>query len=343
MKYWLHRISGGENAIAFSYPLLFKNNLLSIGWSCFSREDFLNDVQQRGMIAIEEKYKQKGWELSRNRHCLGRFLFEMEKGDRVVVPTWKSFSVFEIISDKIYCNETIDKKLYFDSNGNPATYSNSCFYKDGKAIDLGFYREVRLISKKEMAREDYADQALYSRMKVRQTNVNIEDLSSSVEKAINNSLVNKTINIKEIKEDFSQKLLVKIREMLKDNSFETLVEGYLKSIGGEVMTPSKNESGSEYGDADKVAFFEKLKTVVMVQIKKHVGKTGDGAVQQITEFELNHNFGDEYFTQLWVVSTCDEFTPEAKSNASEKGVRLIDGREFCNMILESGLSCLNLL
>ena len=81
----------------------------------------------------------------------------------------------------------------------------------------------------------------------------------------------------------------------------------------------------------------------MVQVKKHKETTGDWAVNQIRAFGKNHNYGDEYFTQLWVISTCDDFSLKAQSLASENGVRLINGREFCRMILESGLSCLNTL
>lgn len=32
-KYWLHRITGGDYALEFSHPLLFKHNYLTIGWS----------------------------------------------------------------------------------------------------------------------------------------------------------------------------------------------------------------------------------------------------------------------------------------------------------------------
>ena len=339
MHYWLHRITGGSNAIGFSYPLLFNNNLLSIGWSDLSDKAFLDDVIKNGDKAIYERMEKMGWGRPRNRSNLKRFLCDMKKGDKVVVPTPKTFSVFEITSDKIYCNETIDSKLYKNLN---ATYIDGCFKNECGDIDLGFYREVKLISEREMSREYFADQALYSRMKVRQTNLCIDDLSASVEKALKSSAENKPINLKdEIADEFSQKLLEKINELVKDNSFEALVGNYLKSIGGEVQTPSRNESSTEDGDADKVAFFEKLKTVVMVQVKKHKETTGDWAVNQIRAFGKNHNYGDEYFTQLWVISTCDDFSQKAQSLASENGVRLITGREFCRMILESGISCLN--
>ena len=38
-KYWLHRITGGENAMKLSHPLLFEHRILSIGWSYLAAEE----------------------------------------------------------------------------------------------------------------------------------------------------------------------------------------------------------------------------------------------------------------------------------------------------------------
>ena len=38
MKYWLHRITGGDNALGYAHPLLFNHHYLSIGWSDFSSD-----------------------------------------------------------------------------------------------------------------------------------------------------------------------------------------------------------------------------------------------------------------------------------------------------------------
>ena len=43
MKYWLHRINGGDNALAFAHTLLYKHFYLSIGWS-----DFSSDASSQG-------------------------------------------------------------------------------------------------------------------------------------------------------------------------------------------------------------------------------------------------------------------------------------------------------
>ena len=45
MNYWLHRITGGDNAIPLSEEL-FKKGYISIGWSDFSDEADLNTIRQ---------------------------------------------------------------------------------------------------------------------------------------------------------------------------------------------------------------------------------------------------------------------------------------------------------
>ena len=57
MKYWLHRITGGENALGFAHPLLFTHHFLSIGWSDFSSDAFIMQVQTEGETAIESELK----------------------------------------------------------------------------------------------------------------------------------------------------------------------------------------------------------------------------------------------------------------------------------------------
>ena len=39
----------------------------------------------------------------------------------------------------------------------------------------------------------------------------------------------------------------------------------------------------------------------------------------------------------WVVSTCRDYTEEAKTNALNINIRLINGMDFAKMLLEQGL------
>jgi hypothetical protein len=40
---------------------------------------------------------------------------------------------------------------------------------------------------------------------------------------------------------------------------------------------------------------------------------------------------------MWVVSTCDDFSEQAKRDADAEGVRLITGLEFAQMLIENGV------
>lgn len=337
-KYWLHRITGGDNAFEYAYPLLFTHNYLSIGWSDFSEDAFVKDVQKRGATAIDEAFQKEEWGLPRNRWNLWRFVKEMKKGDIVVIPTSGEFSLFEIEDDVVLSNESIDPSIYMDWNGNKANRNDKGYYcnAQGNIIDLGFYRKARPILC-NIPRQEYADQQLISRMKIRQTNADITDLQNSVEEARKNRKEQKPINLKgKIVEDIAPILLDLIKKYTDANRFEHLVEWYLKSIGAKTYVPSKNESKTEDGDADVVGYFENIKTVIMVQVKKHEGTTDDWAVQQIKAFRTNHQY-DDYHTQMWVISSGEQFSLQAQNEAEAAGIRLISGKEFAEMILDTGL------
>ena len=117
---------------------------------------------------------------------------------------------------------------------------------------------------------------------------------------------------------------------------EAVLAHELTALGAKVETPSKNESPTEEGDADKVGYFDNIKTAIMVQAKKHSGTTDAWAIEQVKAYRSNHQYG-EYSTQMWVISTCDMFSERAMKEAESAGVRLIDGKEFCRMILDAGL------
>ena len=343
MKYWLHRIKGGENALPFAHPLLFNHHYLTIGWSVFSNDSFVREVKEKGSEAIDEATQKVGWGTPRNRWNLWRFIKGMKKDDMVLVPTSGKFSLFEIEDDDILSNESIDATIYQDWNGKIASlHEDGLFYNaEGKFIDLGFYRKVRPVLL-DIPRNDYADQDLYSRMKIQQTNADITNLSKSIEYAKQAFDQKKPINLKkQIVEETAPILLKKIESLTYDMKFEDLVEWYLRSIGAKIYKPSKNESKTEDGDADRVGFFDNIKTAIMVQVKKHKNTTKDWAVQQIKAYRANHRYGD-YHTQMWVISSCDKFSEEAKREAEDAGVRLIDGLEFAEMILDAGLEGLYL-
>ena len=341
MKYWLHRITGGENALGFAHPLLFTHHFLSIGWSDFSSDAFIMQVKTEGETAIESAMQAEGWGLPKNRWNLWRFIHEMKKGDIVLVPTSHEFSLFEIEDDVVFSNESIDSSVFVDWNNKKAIRQEDGYYynEDGLLIDLGFYRRVKPILY-NIPRMGFADQKLISRMKIRQTNADISDLKDSIENARKAYEEHKPINLKEkIIEETAPKLLTLIENLTSADSFENLVEWYLKSLGARTEIPSKNSP--DKGEGDAVGYFENIKTAVMVQVKKHEGVTDEWAIQRIKACKTNHTY-DDYHTQMWVISSCEHYCLRAINDADEAGVRLISGIEFATMILNAGLEGLNI-
>lgn len=76
-------------------------------------------------------------------------------------------------------------------------------------------------------------------------------------------------------------------------------------------------------------------------MKKHQGNTDSWAVEQISNYKKNKNMGD-YTSLLWIISTCNDFTQETKEKALAEQVRLINGRLFTEMLLETGLKGLDI-
>lgn len=340
-KYWIHRIKGGENGLALSDPLLFSNNVLATGWAELSTDEFVKTSNNNWDEFQKQFFNVYG--CMRNRYSLWRYL-SMKKGDIVVVPTWGNFSIFKIADDNIYTNESIQQLLASDKlkdwNGSDVHLKNGYLYDaNDNFIDLGFYRRVEPICT-NLPRQEYADQALFSRMKIMQTNADVSDLSEKIEESIKRAKNNNPICIYK---ELIGRTLPAAKEIINDYvqhiTYEDLVEKYLWAIGAnEVLKPATNESSTDEGDADRVAYFEQLKVAVMVQIKKHDSSTDDWAVNQIELYKNNHiNQNEDYNVQLWVISNAEDFTEEAKRKAREANVRLINGDDFAKMILDVGL------
>lgn len=347
-NYWLHRITGGENALPVAWQLLYKKDAkehyLSIGWSDLSYDGLVKDAQEDNWDAVKEWFEGEKYSLSYSAWCLIRFIKDMQPGDYVVVPSWGTFSVYEIADNKIYTNESCSDIHFEDWSGyEPQMREGYWRTQNGDIIDLGFYRRVKPIEV-DIPRSEYAEADLISRMKIRQTNADINDLWEQVEEAIVARREKKPINLKsKILDNIVENTFEQIKKTLDADKFEKLVQWYLESLGATwTTTPAKNGSKTEEGDADRVAYFEKLKLVVMVQAKRHEDTTSSWAVEQITAYKENNKPSDDYSTIMWVISTCDQFSEEAIKKAKDNGVRLINGREFTQMILENGLNGMEL-
>ena len=350
--YYQHRIS---HCHEWSYPLLDECGLLSVGWSHFASRQFVNGHQQPGGFnenpfdrvpeAVDEEWQ--GW--GKRAHSLGRFL-QMNQGDRVVVPIWgRQFHVYVIVDGVRLVPEDIEEDLIGlqGPNGAEASVVNGRLESDGNEIELGFFRRVQPIGRvrpvTNVPRGQYANNALQSRMKALQTTLEIDDLAESVDEAVNRYQENRPINIRFlIQRECAQRVLDVIRHNMSDQRFEELIRLWFERQGAVADVQPKNSGFS--GDVDVIARFESLRVSIYVQAKRHHGGTEtDGwAVEQIEQYrqDRDENGEDGYTRIYWVISTADGFTTDCVNSAREHGVRLVDGIQFTEMLLDAGIEWL---
>lgn len=350
-KYWLHRISHhGE----VSYDLL-KKGYLTVGWSRFldQPEKLIETIQDKESDLDFRDYTEKRGITTTSRWSLWN-LGQMKKDDIVLVPMYDSkFGVYRILEEiQPISNMKIGK--FKASNKEEFEIVGSYLVNNtiNEPVDLGFFVKVEsILIGEDPKQRSYAESKLISRMKIRQTNSDISDLAKEVESAI----VAKgphdvyTIFTDEIKNKF-----------IKDNIFseytsdqiEIIVAQYFKKIGADdVRILAKNEPGKPEGsDADVEATFTDLKTNYYVQVKHHSGKTGMTGLNQIKEYidNINNNPDDDDEVDIaWLLTTgifaeeVEQKVKEYKDNG-EANIRLVDGREFVEMIFNAGIDLLDL-
>lgn len=345
--YWMHRCTCGTNAWQFTHELLKKHEFISIGWSDFSTKEYQSRLTD-GWESFERVFLDAGWGLPRNRYNLWRFLNEMHTGDYVVVPLPGRFDVYRIADEEVYNNETIDHSLWVDWNGEMAIFDKNGYpaYDDSgeRQIDMGFYRRVEKVAL-DIPRQDYAGQALYLRLKIMQTNACIDDLKAEVDEAIDRFIAKNPINLRgTFVAEASKTLLEQMQKLLNDTKLERLVQWYMQQLGADATIPPKNSTSHEDGDADVVATFSRLNDfTVFIQVKAHQGYTDEWAVKQITDYKKTMDKkGILPSHQLWVISTCKDFSEQAKRDAEASKVRLVNGLEFAEMLVENGVYSLPL-
>ncbi len=335
----LHRISYFADV---SWPLLGRG-YLSIGWSYYVNDETDKYLQARDLKSFQNFVFAQA--KSRNRNCLMRFV-QLKKGDWVVVPHPYMFSVYEVEEDPIsvrHLNVPADfwagnkRKIVKNALGLLA-YDNP----SGQVIDLGFMVKVKPILP-NISRSQYADAALTARLKVRPTNVWINDLEASVERAIEAAKNNKPINFYEdIIEKMAEDIRKTLYQSLNPDKFERLVKWYFEKIGAtEVCIPPRNSpEKQDYEDADIIATFDSLRIIIYAQVKYHRGKTGTWGLEQIEHYSEVHENQEDYSVGKWVISSAD-FSEQATKLAAEKDIRLIDGKQFVIMLMNAGVSNLD--
>ncbi len=353
MNYYFHRISH-ESEMSYS---LFKNGIdgdkyLSLGWSAFLDTDILKCARKNDNYqSFEECYDRVRKEKNRSRWNIWYFA-QFKKDDIVVVPLFDGkFAICKVLEEAKSIKELKNCPLKGMWNKKEIKWQDNGFYCDGEYIDLGFIVKVE-VSYDDVSRNDYANSALTSRLKSRQTNGRIDDIKASVNEAIKHIKEKKPINFyKNSIDDLAKILLDRMREDLNSDKFELLVKKYMEKLGATVDIPPKNERGKkEYADADVKAYFNNIGVTILIQAKFHKDVTDNWAVEQIAKYkkqleskDYELDDGVTGYTYLkWVISTCDDYTGQAKTQAEEFNVKLINGKEFAKMLLEQGLQNIDL-
>ena len=336
-NYWLHRIS---NEWGVAKPLLEKG-YLTIGWQYLmsispTLRDCIVDRHGEGFEPLMDELKAH----YRSRWCLNRFARFMP-GDTVVVPLYdKCFAIVEVENS---AKSILDLPLevvneFKDVNLSVNGLTDISDSQSIRDIDIGFF--VKIKTPVKIIPRSFAEDKLQTRMKMRQTNASINDLAKEVDDAAKREA---PVDVHEILvEETANAILGKIKKYVTADNFERVVKWYMERIGAStVYIPPKNSSEKEdYADADVVAVFESLGVTIYIQVKKHDDKTDVWAVEQISKYDENQekNSIDGMTYIPWVVSTADDFKEEAKVKAVEKGVKLINGKEFARMLAEVGVN-----
>lgn len=340
MNYWLHRISHHAKV---SYPLL-ENGYLTIGFSDLTSNpsELYSRVKGNDRPWFDKQFKLAWGKTPRSRHYLWRFV-EMAVGDLVIVPSWKSFIVCEVLDDNPILVGQINVSRIRTWNDKTIFSDQTLLYDEkNQSYDLGFARRIKILHS-GISREKYADSKLTSRLKFRGTNSKINDLSQSIKKSIKNYKAQTPIHLHSLLLEKTAHLFLEvIRKELNDRKFEKLLKLYFISIGAnEVRIPARNERDKE-GDGDIVAVFEKLKLIIYIQAKFHKGITNEWAINQINDYTTSKDSIDDGYNRIaWVISTADDFNQEAKNLAKENGIQLINGIEFSGMLVNSGINILD--
>jgi predicted Mrr-cat superfamily restriction endonuclease len=304
-----------------------------------------NSFNQKDDGGIIPPSSEKEGYCPRQRYNLWRFLAEMSKGDYVIVPSWGTFSVYELCKKHLITDNNIDLPNE-DWYGNKIIRNEETgllkLEGENNDLDLVFLWKVKPVCK-DISRSDYADSALTSRMKTRSTNADISDLEESITKAISSFKEKKPINLKADLLENSVDIWNKtILDKLNPDKYEKLVRWYFKKIGAtESYIPPKNNI-DKVGDVDVIAYFDNLRTIINVQVKFYKGETSDWAINQIKDFAKSKEaISDGYNRQYWVISSSESFSKTSYNLAKENNIILIDGKEFVKMLLNVGIESLD--
>jgi len=304
-NYWLHRVSH-ENG----FSILSQDGLLTIGFSDMTTPIAQKAIAESNYGAFASEYTAVyDGKISRIRNNLWNFAVKMNPGDVVVVPIWNGFKICEI-------------------TGHTELFNNKGM------CDLGWQHRVTVLAE-ITPRDSYASSALLSRMKCRNTTLDINDLKDDVDEALHRWEHSKPFDIIG---ELAPHCLDIIKRIGSPDKFELIVKKYFERLGANLVQILPKNYSNKKGDCDVEAIFDGLNLTISVQVKYHVGKTGEWSIQQIQEYWQNEPVIENMTLAKWVISSADDFSDKAKEEGQKHGIILINGCDFSKMIMRAGLA-----
>lgn len=326
-NYFLHRISHGYEC---SYPILEKG-YLSTGYEMLFSEELYKIVENGDYYGEFKSYVENIWgECPKWIHHLWRFIHGFKKGDYIIVPQFGGlFSIYEIIGDNFIGKNDRELKSVLKPFINTEDYKKLDFFWKVKPI----YTNIK--------RAEYANAELTRKMHYRGTNISCNDIAETINELLENLNNNRPINLTyDILNTCSKNIFDLVRNRLNPDKFERLIGLYFKQCGADnIERPSKIDNPN--GDCDIQASFDLIRTIIHVQAKFHTDYTDQWAIEQINNFlEYKSSNEDGYSHIGWVISSCDDFSDDAKNLAIDNNILLINGKTFSEMLIKAGISSL---
>lgn len=303
-------------------------------------------IEEYNSIKIsEDKWKEFEKHYSgskpRYRHFLYKFFFEFRENDYIVVPSGGEFHVFQIESDEMltYDDKFVKERLE-KIHLSPEEIGNH---------DFKFFKKVKPI-RVQIPRKGYAVGELCSKLKYQGTTLEIKDNAAKILKEALEadgpfSIYGRSIEF--LKKNLYDNALCQITP----DNFESLIAWYFKKKGADVHEVLKKNYSEkvEQEDVDVLAIYEDLKIRFFVQAKAYNNKNGKkvnlgGAINQLNKY-MNHHVSesDEKYTDVkWIVCLAktnegiEKYDEIIKDNNS-KDIRIINGMEFAEMLLDAGI------
>lgn len=299
---------------------MVKNSQIVIGWSLTEDQLFDMDIDRNGFKDILRvrypNYIDNPYSLGQGTGYLWRFIREMQIGDYAIVPVSKAFYIGEVTSDVMFLSDKIEE-------------------------DTAIRRNVKWLNNGKPILRENCSAGLISRLKYQGTCVGVTDLIDEVEIALENAIKGLTpsfknqLNEKLIQE--TQALLNSEKAILDDKKFELLVKQLMLGLGAKTsIIPSKSRYENSKADVDIISDFVHLGLQVYIQVKKHKTETDEYAVEQLIEAMSIDNPDGSKPIFGWVVTSA-KFNDKAEKLADENGIRVINGIDLAEMIVNVGL------